>query len=264
MIWLITLAICVLPTRPSKATEGIADQILQASTPMSDTRDLIYQHLMAVQGLPAVMRSELRRQLLVAVLKRYAKELELPSGGKEVTGQGLNEDANDSAMSALLDLIADAESKPHGYDAIQHRAFVLPAKKPTAMTLGEIFAWIDETPNQQHAIGRYQIIPTTLSYLQEGMGLSDKAMFDQKLQDRMALQLIREAGLSEFLSGVMDSEDFMDELAFVWAGLPLKSGLSAYHGINGNHATITREFYERKFSTIFAERAANTSQERND
>lgn len=30
------------------------------------------------------------------------------------------------------------------------------------MTIGENLAWIEATPNQHHAVGRYQVIPKTL------------------------------------------------------------------------------------------------------
>lgn len=261
---LTALVICVLSTGQSKATEGHGENTVNVFSSRSSARDLIYHHLTAAQALLPERRAELRRQLLISILQGSIEEPASLSEVEEIPMQGVKEDMDETALGKLLDLIAEAESKPHEYDAVQYRAIVLPPKKPTAMTLGEIFEWIDETPNQQHAIGRYQIIPATLSYLQESMGLGDETLFDSELQDKLALQLLEEAGLNDFLDGVMDREAFMDELAFVWAGLPLKSGLSAYHGINGNHATITREFYERQFASIFAEGVADTLKERAD
>ena len=43
----------------------------------------------------------------------------------------------------------------------------------------------------------------------------------------------------------------MDNLARIWAGLPLPSGKSAYHGYAGNRATITRAFYAEQMGRIF-------------
>ena len=154
-------------------------------------------------------------------------------------------------IDALLTLIADAEAGPDGYDAIHHRALVRPAAPPTLLTLGEIFDWIRATPRQNHAIGRYQIIPSTLRYLVEVEGLRLDEPFSAELQDRLAIRLIRDAGLDAYLVGQATTGDFMDALAFVWAGLPLGSGRSAYEGIAGNRATMSRREYEDRFVSIF-------------
>ncbi|MEP2471629.1 MAG: hypothetical protein ABJH45_08720, partial [Paracoccaceae bacterium] len=65
-------------------------------------------------------------------------------------------------VQVIHDLIEEAESRSHGYDAVQHGARVRPKRKPSQMTLAEIFTWIEQTPGQPHAIGRYQFIPPTL------------------------------------------------------------------------------------------------------
>jgi hypothetical protein len=150
-------------------------------------------------------------------------------------------------LDALLDLIASAEAGPAGYDAIHSRARVLPAEPPTRLTLGEILIWIEATPGQPHAIGRYQIIPNTLRYLMLAEGLERHAQFTPALQDRLAHRLIRDAGLDAYLSGLMPPRAFMDKLAYVWAGLPLPDGRSAYEGIAGNRATLSRARYEAAF-----------------
>ena len=62
-------------------------------------------------------------------------------------------------------LIEYAESNGSGYDAIHLSAKRLPEQPPTRMTLSDIFEWIRATPGQPHAIGRYQIIPSTLAEL---------------------------------------------------------------------------------------------------
>ena len=157
----------------------------------------------------------------------------------------------DPRLDLLLSLIASAEAGPAGYNAIHYRAWELPDKAPTEMTIQEIIDWIDATPRQNHAIGRYQIIPMTLSYLVAAENVPLSAVFSPALQDRLAVRLINDAGLPEFLSGQMAPVDFLDSLAFVWAGLPLGSGLSAYEGYAGNSATISRQHYETRFAEIF-------------
>ena len=159
--------------------------------------------------------------------------------------------ATDPRIDLLLSLIGSAEAGSAGYDAIHNRARVLPDKRPTEMTVQEIIDWIDATPRQNHAIGRYQIIPMTLSYLIAVEDVPLTAVFTPALQDRLALRLIEDAGLPEFISGQMAPADFLDSLAFVWAGLPLESGQSAYEGFAGNSATLSRSSYEDRFFEIF-------------
>lgn len=69
----------------------------------------------------------------------------------EKAGNGLH----GSDVQLIRALIQEAESRKDGYDAVQHGARIAPPKPPTQMTLAEVFAWIDATPNQPHAIGRY-------------------------------------------------------------------------------------------------------------
>lgn len=119
------------------------------------------------------------------------------------------------------------------------------------MTLGEIRRWIAATPGQQHAIGRYQIIPAILDSLVRRTGLPPETLFDAAVQDRLGNLLIHDAGYAEFAAGRLTPERFMDNLARIWAGFPLASGRSAYHGIAGNRATVTRAFYADQMRQIF-------------
>lgn len=154
-------------------------------------------------------------------------------------------------VARLRDLIAMAEAGPMGYDAVQYGARIKPGKRPTDMTIGEIFAWIKATPGQPHAIGRYQIIPATLRHLVRELRVPDTARFDAPLQDRMATLLLQEAGLDEFLSGQMDRVAFMNRIAKVWAGLPTSNGRSHYHGYAGNKAVLSWARFDTEMARIF-------------
>ncbi|WP_421056795.1 hypothetical protein [Leisingera sp. D0M16] len=156
-----------------------------------------------------------------------------------------------SSVKKLFALIAFAEAPSGRYDAIHHGAKVRPGKKPSQMTLAEIYTWIDRTPGEPHAIGNFQIIPSTLLNLQKRLGLPDGARFSRATQNRMAALLISDAGYQKFASGRISRSAFMDNLARIWAGLPLASGKSAYHGYAGNRATITRAFYGKQMERIF-------------
>lgn len=159
-------------------------------------------------------------------------------------------------MDKLLALISRAESPRLGYESVHVKARVKPPQNPTRMTLGQIFTWIKKTPGQPHAIGRYQVIPDTLARTAKALNLTHSTRYDRRTQDLIARFLIAEAGYAEFKSGRLSRAKFMDKLARVWAGLPLRNGRSAYHGYAGNRATITRAQYERAMASIFPIRRA--------
>lgn len=155
-------------------------------------------------------------------------------------------------LTVIRNIIGRAESHLDGYDAIQHGAKRLPSKLPTAMTLGDIFAWIKATPGQPHAIGRYQIIPKTLARLVTELDLGPEVMFTPAVQDRLSDLLLLEAGLYEAREGQIPRREFMNNLAKIWAGLPTSSGKSHYHGYAGNKATMSWAEFEREMARIFA------------
>lgn len=141
--------------------------------------------------------------------------------------------------AAIRDLIASVEAGPLGYDAVQYGARIRPGRPPTSMTIAEIYAWIDATPGQPHAIGRYQFIPPTLRRLVRSLGIDPQTRFTPQVQDQLADMLLAEAGYYAFRSGAMSRADFMHNLSKIWAGLPSKSGRSYYHGYAGNRATMS-------------------------
>lgn len=155
------------------------------------------------------------------------------------------------AVKKLMQLIASAEAGSAQYDAVQYAATIKPGKRPTAMTLGEVYDWIARTPGQQHAIGRYQFIPATLRRLARHVGAKRGDLFSPKMQDRLAHQLLEEAGLSAVMAQEMDRKDFMHNLAKIWAGLPTASGRSYYHGLAGNRAVLSWERFESEMARIF-------------
>ncbi len=160
-----------------------------------------------------------------------------------------------SEVVQLYALIEFAESPKAGYDAIHHSATRLTSKPPTQMSFGEIKSWVRATPGQHHAIGRYQIIPSTFVNLQVRLGLPDTTTFSKAVQDKMAAVLLADAGYHEFMAKEISQERFMDNLALTWAGLPKAGGKSHYHGYAGNRATVTRAFYRRQMTAIFSEKS---------
>ncbi|OOY10907.1 hypothetical protein BMG00_17275 [Thioclava marina] len=158
----------------------------------------------------------------------------------------------ETATDRLKSLIAQVEAGRGGYDAIVYSARVKPGKRPSQMTISEIYAWIAATPNQGHAIGRYQIIPQTLRRLVSLSGLPLSARFDETTQDFLADLLLEDAGYGAFLDGEIERAEFMNNLARIWAGLPTISGRSYYHGIAGNRAVIDWRNFETAMDRIFS------------
>ncbi len=145
-------------------------------------------------------------------------------------------------FGALLDVIGKAEAGAAGYDAVVLSAKVKPPAKPTRMTLAQIQTWVQASPKQNHAIGRYQFIPSTFNRLVRKLGLNTSSRFSKQVQDRMAIELIFEAGFKRYKSGKDSADIYLDNLAKIWAGLPLKNGKSHYQGYAGNKATVSRQF----------------------
>ncbi|GAB5432345.1 MAG: hypothetical protein EpisKO_17150 [Epibacterium sp.] len=155
-------------------------------------------------------------------------------------------------VAEIMNVIASAEAGRANYDAVQHGAKIKPPAKPTDMTLLEIYTWIDATPGQPHAIGRYQFIPATLRRLVKHQGVPLGRKFNKSLQDQLAHQLIEEAGLSQFKAGEISQTKFMNNLAKIWAGLPTSNGKSYYHNYAGNRATVTWDTYKARMDAIFS------------
>ena len=158
----------------------------------------------------------------------------------------------DTSTQKLKSLISRAESPRLGYDSVVLSAKRKPNRPPSQMTLREVFQWIRATPNQNHAIGRYQFIPATLKRLVNKTGLPHDVRFDPKTQDMLADVLLQEAGYHSFLTGRMSRHRFMNGLARIWAGLPTSNGRSYYHGHAGNRATISWAHYDAAMQDIFS------------
>ncbi|WP_425039641.1 hypothetical protein [Primorskyibacter sp. S187A] len=170
----------------------------------------------------------------------------VPGLSAPITGPGKG-----MGVAGLRDLIAKAEAGKSGYDAVQYGARIKPSKAPTDMTIAEIYHWIDVTPRQPHAIGRYQFIPPTLRRLVKRAHLPATTRFSPAVQDQLADLLLADAGLSRFLTGELDQTGFMNNIAKIWAGLPNETGKSHYHGYAGNKAVISWEYFHREMTRMF-------------
>lgn len=154
--------------------------------------------------------------------------------------------------NALLDVIAQHESGGDYNIAYGGRQADF-----TNMTIDEVMEWQDDYVNAgspSSAAGRYQIINKTLGGLKEDMGLSGDEMFDEAMQDKMAMVLLERRGYSQYQdakeqyeAGEMSEEQFtriedrfMESISKEWASMPKdESGRSYYAGDGLNKALTT-------------------------
>jgi hypothetical protein len=141
---------------------------------------------------------------------------------------------SEGTAGPLLDLIGKGESGGNYNKLVGGKTADL-----TSMTIAQVLEFQKNMTKANGfastAVGKYQMISSTLQEQARKAGLDiQKTKFDQKTQDLLAMQLVKEAGY-----GRKDDATVMGNLAKTWASLPKDmSGRGAYDGFNGNRATI--------------------------
>ena len=111
----------------------------------------------------------------------------------------------------------------------------------TAMTLDQVdklqTRMLKDPDNRWNssAIGRFQIVRTTLRSIKETLGLSGSELFDAEMQDRMACFLLGQRGIDKYLAGRLSEDTMLLNLAKEWASLPTPEGKGFY---GGQHAAV--------------------------
>lgn len=153
------------------------------------------------------------------------------------------------AYKPLLETIAKGESKGN-YNAHFGNASNTSVKF-TEMTVGEVLQWqasYVEQGSPSSAIGRYQIIQPTLRGLVQQMGVAESELFNEDLQDRMAIRLLERRGSVTFVDNKLSREQFAANLAQEWAALPKVKGENpeqSYYdgdGLNRSHISVGEVF----------------------
>lgn len=151
-----------------------------------------------------------------------------------------------ATYSPLLNLIARVESSDN------YNAYFGNAKntkiKFTDMTINDVIKWQQEFvdgDSPSSAVGRYQIINTTLSGLIQEQTISSTEKFNQITQDKMAIALLERRGSVAYVNDEISRETFAANLAKEWAALPRITGEnpneSFYAGDGLNAARTTPE-----------------------
>lgn len=112
----------------------------------------------------------------------------------------------------------------------------------TDMTLDQVMNWQANKLKQgspSSAVGRYQFLKGTLEDLKKKTGLKGDEPFNEELQDRLAIELLKRRGYDKFKQGELSTDEFMVNLAKEWASLPKdRSGKSYYAGDGLNKALV--------------------------
>lgn len=128
---------------------------------------------------------------------------------------------NPVAYTPLLHVIAEGESRGN-YNAY----FGNPTNQEinfTSMSLAEVLMWQKEYIQQgspSNAVGRYQIIHPTLEGLIAQLKLDTATIFNQALQDKLAITLMEGRGSIQFIDNKVSAEELAHNLSKEWAALP--------------------------------------------
>ncbi|PHP68171.1 hypothetical protein CSC94_05840 [Zhengella mangrovi] len=145
----------------------------------------------------------------------------------------------------LLDLIGKSEGTDRGdgyNETLAYGAFTGGNVNLVGMTLSQVDAlqtkMLSHPDNKwkSSAVGRYQIVRTTLRAIRKTLGLGGNLLFDRKMQDRMACYLLGVRGVDKWLAGRLSTETLLDNLASEWASLPMPNGKGKY---GGQHAAVS-------------------------
>lgn len=146
----------------------------------------------------------------------------------------------------LLQLIGQAESD-NNYNAYygdpDNQSIVF-----TSMSIQEVMLWQGSYIAQgspSSAVGRYQIIDSTLKGLVDELQLDSAVKFDESTQDLLAVRLIERRGYDSFTRGLISAEQFASNLSKEWAALPRVVGSmpndSYYAGDGLNQSRVTKD-----------------------
>lgn len=124
-----------------------------------------------------------------------------------------------------------------GYDVpLAYGNIEAPPKPLSEMTLDEVDAYqtkllrSHKNDMNSSAVGKYQIVQTTLRGLRKQLKLTGKEKFDSMLQDRLATQLLERRGLKKFVDGKISKEQFQNNLAQEWASIPRSDTGRSHYG----------------------------------
>ena len=141
----------------------------------------------------------------------------------------------------LLDLLGKSEGtdKGRGYnETLGYGAYTNGPVNLVGMTLGSVdtlqTAMLNHPNNRLNssAVGRYQIVRTTMRDIKKRLDLDNSALFNEEMQDRMGCFLLGQRGIDKWLAGNLKTDTMIYSLAKEWASIPTPSGKGYYSGQN--------------------------------
>lgn len=117
--------------------------------------------------------------------------------------------------------------------------------RPTTMSVSQVLKYQADSlagGASTCTIGAYKITRRTLESHQKNLRISAERKFSPQLQDRIALEILRNNGLKKFIAGDLSLEDFGNRLAELWGVLPVLSEVK--HGtvsIDRGYSYYSRE-----------------------
>lgn len=156
---------------------------------------------------------------------------------------------NPAAYKPLLDIIAKGESSGN-YNA-HYGSAANDAVRFTEMSVAEVLKWQEEHVRQgspSSAVGKYQIVRTTLDGLVKQLDIDAKTPYDEELQDRLAVALLERRGSVDYVEKELTREQFAANLAQEWAALPKVLGENPHEsyyagdGLNQSRVSIEEVF----------------------
>ena len=149
-----------------------------------------------------------------------------------------------ATYSPLMNLIGQIESNDN-YNAYYGKPENTDIQF-TNMSVAEVMKWQEEfvaSGSPSSAVGRYQIINTTLTGLVRELSIDTNQTFDKKMQDRMAIALFERRGSVAYVNKELTAEEFAASLAKEWAALPKVIGdnpESSYYANDGLNNSRTK------------------------
>ena len=155
---------------------------------------------------------------------------------------------DDRALEPLADLVASTESDPAGgfnaanngraMDLGKNGLIKVTGRDCSEVTIGEVMML--QQQKRLHAVGRYQLIGSTMELAVRWAGLSGSNMFTPDNQDRLfkALVQMKRPMVWGYITREHDDvEKAINGLAAEWAGMPTASGRTFYPNGNRAHAS---------------------------
>ena len=163
--------------------------------------------------------------------------------GYTISMQSQKSHVDPTSYRPLLNLIAKAESRGN-YNAYFGNASNTSIDF-TSMTIAEVLNWQAEyikKGSPSSAVGRYQILNTTLSGLVDQHNIDKNQRYDKKTQDELAIMLLERRGSIAYVNKDITQKEFAASIAKEWASLPKVNGenpeKSYYHSDGLNKSLV--------------------------